>query len=104
MDKAGAAAPCCRRTARSKGPGLSAITDNFAQARVDMFESGLFGQGAAFWRWVLTEAAAPYVAAFAADRRAPVLGEPCQFSSSAEDMLDPDRLAELARQIEATYG
>ena len=43
------------------------LTD-FAQARLDMFESGLFGQGNVFWRWIATDEARPYLAAFAADR------------------------------------
>src|SRR3546814_5994525 len=30
------------------------LTD-FAQARLDMFDSGLFGQGNAFWRWIATD-------------------------------------------------
>ena len=30
-----------------------------------MFESGWFGQGDAFWRWVETAEAKPYVEAFA---------------------------------------
>ena len=34
------------------------MTD-FAQARLDMFESGLFGQGNAFWRWIATVEARP---------------------------------------------
>jgi hypothetical protein len=47
------------------------LTD-FAQARLDMFESGLFGQGNAFWRWIATDEARPYLATFAADRALPV--------------------------------
>lgn len=87
-----------------KGRGLSAITDDFSQARLDMFESGLFGQGTAFWRWVATDAASPFIAAFAADRRAPLPGEPFAFDPSAEDLLAPDRLAQLAAEIEAAHG
>ena len=46
------------------------MTD-FAQARLDMFESGLFGQGNAFWRWIATDEARPYLTAFAVDRAPP---------------------------------
>jgi len=46
------------------------LTD-FAQARLDMFESGLFGQGNAFWRWIATDEARPYLTAFAVDRAPP---------------------------------
>lgn len=35
------------------------MCDDFAQARLDMFEAGLFGQGPAFWRWIETDAAQP---------------------------------------------
>lgn len=52
------------------------MCDDFAQARLDMFEAGLFGQGPAFWRWIETDAAQPYLAAFAADRRPLEPGEP----------------------------
>ncbi len=87
-----------------KGRGLSAIADDFSQARLDMFESGLFGQGTAFWRWVATDAATPYIAAFAADRRAPIPGEPFAVDPGAEDLLAPDRLAQLAVEIEVAHG
>src|SRR3546814_11813404 len=37
------------------------LTD-FAQARLDMFERCLFGQGNAFWRWIATDRARPLLA------------------------------------------
>src|SRR3546814_14914684 len=40
------------------------LTD-FAQARLDMFESRLFGQATAFWHCIATDEARPYLAAFA---------------------------------------
>jgi len=79
------------------------LTD-FAQARLDMFESGLFGQGNAFWRWIATDEARPYLAAFAADRAPPREGEFFAVDLAAEDPLDPDHLAELAQHIEAAHG
>lgn len=77
---------------------------DFAQARLDMFESGLFGQGDAFWRWIATDEARPYLAAFAVDRAPPGEGEFFALDSCATDLLDGDHLAELARKIEATQG
>ena len=79
------------------------LTD-FAQARLDMFESGLFGQGNAFWRWIATDEARPYLATFAADRAPPRDSEFFALDFTAEDLLDSDHLAELAQQIEATHG
>lgn len=81
-----------------------ASKDDCAQARVDMFESGLFGQGDAFWRWIETEAAKPYIAAFAGDRRAPEPGEFFAIDLVAADLLDPDHLTQLAQQIEADHA
>ena len=34
-------------------------------AVIAMFESSWFGQGPAFWRWIETPEAAPYIEAFA---------------------------------------
>ncbi|MFB9047810.1 MULTISPECIES: hypothetical protein [Sphingomonadales] len=79
------------------------MTD-FAQARLDMFESGLFSQGDAFWRWIATDEARPDLAAFAADRAPPREGEFFAVDLAAEDLLDPDHLAELAQHIEAAHG
>jgi hypothetical protein len=79
------------------------LTD-FAQARLDMFESGLFGQGNAFWRWIATDEARPYLAAFAADRAPPSGSEFFAADLTAEDLLDSDHLAELAQKIEAAHG
>ena len=77
---------------------------DFAQARLDMFESGVFGQGNAFWRWIATVEARPYLAAFAADRAPPSEREFFAVDLAAEDLLESDHLAELAQQIEATHG
>src|SRR3546814_15651470 len=74
---------------------------DFAQARLDMFESGLFGQGNAFWRWIATDEARPYLAAFAADRAPPSGSEVFAADLTAEDLLDSDQLAELAQKNEA---
>lgn len=79
------------------------MTD-FAQARLDMFESGLFSQGDAFWRWIATDEARPYLAAFAADRAPPRDSEFFALDFTGEDLLDSDHLADLAQQIEATHG
>ncbi|SEK03545.1 hypothetical protein SAMN05518849_13112 [Sphingobium sp. AP50] len=79
------------------------MTD-FAQARLDMFESGFFGQGDAFWRWIATDEARPYLAAFAADRARSGEGEFFALDFAAEDLLNSDHLAELAQQIEAAHG
>jgi len=78
-----------------------------AQTVNDMFEVGWFGQGPAFWRWIETEAAHPYIRACAAMRRAPHLNE--LFDALAHDsemsaIEDPDHLAKLAVSIEADYG
>ena len=74
------------------------------QTHQDMFESGWFGQGPAFWRWIETEAAQPYIAAMADLRRAPVEGELFAIDLNAPDILDPDHLDTLAEQIEAQHG
>jgi len=78
-----------------------------AQTITDMFDLGWFGQGPAFWRWVETEAAQPYIAACAAMRRAPQPGELFDAFLDDPDMSaieDPDFLAALAASIEATFG
>lgn len=77
---------------------------DFAQARLDMFESGLFGQGDAFWRWIATDEARPYLAAFSADRAPPGQDGFFAVNLAAEDLLDSDHLAELAQHIEAAHG
>jgi hypothetical protein len=78
------------------------------QTHIDMFESGWFGRSAAFWRWVVTDDAKPYVEAMAAVR-APV-DEHDETAGWAidvdehEDVLDPTHLAELRTRIETEYG
>src|SRR3546814_3749864 len=79
------------------------LTD-FAQARLDMFESGLFGQGNAFWRWIATDEARPYLAAFDADRAPPSGSEILAAALTAAVLLDSDHLDELAQKIEAAHG
>src|SRR3546814_2031151 len=64
----------------------SDLLTDFAQARLDMFESGLFGQGNAFWRWIATDEARPYLAAFAADRAPPSGSEFFAADLTAEDL------------------
>src|SRR3546814_5205818 len=59
-----------------------------------MFESGLFGQGNAFWRWIATDAARPYLTAFAVDRAPPSGSEFFAADPSAEDILDSEHMAE----------
>jgi hypothetical protein len=56
-----------------------------AQTVIDMFDLGWFGQGPAFWRWIETEAAQPYIRACAGMRRAP---QPSEFFDAFAD--DPD--------------
>lgn len=79
------------------------MTD-YAQARLDMFKSGQFGQGDAFWRWIESAEARPYLAAFAADRAPPRPDELFAVDLASSDLLDPDHLAGLAQQIEAAHG
>lgn len=77
------------------------------QTVIDMFNLGWFGQGPAFWRWVETDAALPYIAACAAMRHAPEPGELADVLTSdpaTEAIEDPDFLAALAASIEATFG
>lgn len=76
-------------------------------AAVLMFESGWFGQGDAFWRWVETAEAKPYVEAFARSYAPPEDGEALDLLSDDEagpDLLDPDHLDRLAKDIEARFG
>lgn len=72
-----------------------------------MFESGWFGQGDAFWRWVETAEAKPYVEAFAQSYAPPKDGEAFDLLGDDEagpDLLDPDHLDRLAADIEARFG
>lgn len=78
------------------------------QTHIDMFESGWFGRGAAFWRWVVTEQAQPYVEAMAA-MRAPidVDDEAAGWAIDVdghEDLLDPVHLDELRVRIETEFA
>lgn len=74
------------------------------QTHIDMFESGWFGRGAAFWRWVVTVEAKPYVEAMASMRQQTNANELAEFSIAVddyEDLLDPAHLAKLAQRIES---
>jgi len=56
--------------------------------RVRMHDSGLFGQDSAFWRWICTGEAVPYIVAF-------------RYSSHQEGtprLLDPNHRAQLAKR------
>src|SRR3546814_14278712 len=68
-----------------------------SQARLDMFESGLFGQGNAFWRWIATDEARPYLTAFAVDRAPPSGSEFFAADLSAEALLDSAHRSEERR-------
>ena len=74
----------------------------------DMVQLGWFGRGRAFWRWVETPGAAPYIAACAAMRRAPEPGELFDAIGLGNDAMsildDMDALAQLAARIEDGYG
>jgi hypothetical protein len=88
---------------------LTTEQPGFAHAQTvnDMFELGWFGQGPAFWRWIETDAAHPYIKACAAMRRAPQPDEPFDVFADDPDMRaieDPDHLAALAVSIEDEYG
>lgn len=74
-----------------------------AQTRLDMFETGWFGQGPAFWRWIETDAARPYIAACASLRSPPIAGEFFAIDFDAPDILDGEHLSALAAQIERDY-
>lgn len=86
---------------------MNAAHSHGDQTHIDMFESGWFGRGAAFWRWVATEEAKPYVEAMAAQRQPIDAGEFAGWAIDVDehdDLLDPAHLAELARRIETEYG
>jgi hypothetical protein len=76
-------------------------------AKIRMFESAWFGQGDAFWRWVDTAEAEPYVAAFNDMMRPLPPGEPLDLlgpDDDTGDILDTTDFARLATEIEAKYG
>lgn len=90
-----------RRLTADQPPHSNAQTIN------DMFELGWFGQGPAFWRWIETEAAHPYIKACAAMRRAPQPNELFDVFANDPEMSaveDPEHLAALAAMIEAEHG
>ncbi len=75
-------------------------------AEIAMFESSWFGQGAAFWRWVKTQEAKPYVEAFMDMHRRPNADEPLDLlgEDDTADLLDPVHLEKLAREIETRFA
>lgn len=74
--------------------------DHYAQTHLDMLESGWFGDGEAFWRWVRSEAAQPYVQAMKALREPWTGGWDLAGGDDGDsDLLDPDHLAALRQQI-----
>lgn len=75
-------------------------------AELSMFESGWFGRGPAFWRWVKTPEARPYVEAFMDGQRRPDPDEPLNLfgDDDAPDLLDPDHLKALARDIATRFA
>lgn len=80
-----------------------------AAAGVAMFEAGWFGRGEAFWRWVRTPEATPYIEAFTAQLQPLKRGEPLNlvggFDEEEEpDLLEPDHLRELAASIQERFG
>jgi hypothetical protein len=75
-----------------------------AQTIADMLDMGCFGHGPAFWRWIETQAAQPYIAACAAQRTPPVAGEFFAIDFNAPDILEATALEQLRQQIEAEHG
>ena len=76
-------------------------------AHLAMFESTWFGQGSAFWRWVQTPEAAPYVAAFVERLRALPPVQQFNLVSEVEEphsILNSTDFDQLADDIEARYG
>ena len=78
-------------------------------AEIAMFESGWFGRGDAFWQWVKTPDAKPYIEAFMDQQRLLKAGEPLNLISGFDeedepDLLDPDHLHDLALSIEERFG
>lgn len=71
-----------------------------------MFESGWFGRSPAFWRWVETPEAKPYVEAFMQMRRRLDPDEPLDLlgDDDGADLLDPDHLENLMGDIQARFG
>lgn len=77
----------------------AASSEAYAQTHPDMLESGWFGDGEAFWRWVRSEAARPYVLAMKALREPWTGGWDLAGDDAGDDLLDPDHLAALRVQI-----
>jgi len=80
--------------------------DEKSMRAIDMFESAWFGQGDAFWAWVKTDAALPYMLAFREMRTPLDTTQPLDFLSESDepDLLDPDHLEALSASIEEQYG
>ncbi len=75
-------------------------------AEISMFEFAWFGRGPAFWRWVKTLEAKPYIEAFMDMHRRPNADEPFDLLGDDDkpDILDPHHLKVLARNVEARFG
>ena len=75
-------------------------------AEISMFESGWFGQGPAFWRWVKTPEAKPYVEAFMQMHRRPKADELLDLLGEDDeaDLLDPVHLKKLVCDIEVRFA
>jgi hypothetical protein len=84
--------------------GARNTKDFHPQTKVDMFESGSFGQSDAFWAWVDTEEAVPYIEAMAEMRQPVAFLGVLTMDDSADDLLDDRHLRQLKKQIEARYG
>lgn len=70
-----------------------------------MYESAWFGQGDAFWRWIETQAALPYIEEFAAAMTPPSPSDTFDLLADDDpDLLDPDHLDMLRQEIEQAYA
>ena len=77
-------------------------------AQLAMLASSWFGQGRAFWRWIVTAEAEPYVAAFIERQRSSDTDQPFApiggFGDKPDSILATTNFARLAADIEARYG
>lgn len=75
-------------------------------AAISMFESGWFGRGDAFWRWVEMPEAKPYIKAYIAQCQPLKRGEPLDLMAEDDepDLLDPDHLRDLAKDIDSRFS
>lgn len=74
-------------------------------AIIRMFESAWFGQGEAFWAWIETPDALPYITDFAKLMTRPRASDTFDFFADDEpDRLHPDHLDALRIEIERNHG